>query len=167
MARREKMTPQPKIKEKGTKEAPQPKVKGKKGPQPKVRDQAPQPKVRQSKKIDRNSDNVTFFDMIRRLHAAKKARQAEEGGRNKKQFEKNRQALVNEAQIETTLANQFQEYVDQLLQGELNSFTLTITSEAYPYFNAMVKSKKYANIKVQKLQGLQYIVQLRNADMLL
>lgn len=156
MAKREQKAPQPKMKENGFKAA----------PQPKVLDRAPQPKVRQTK-IDRNSEEVTFFDMIRRLRAASKARQAEEGGRNKKQFEKNRQALVNEAQIETTLAIQFQTYVDQLLQGELNSFTLTITSEAYPYFLAMLQSAKYSNLSVKRLKEFQYRVKLKDTDMIM
>ena len=54
MAKREQKAPQPKMRDAA--------------PPPKVLDRAPQPKVRQTK-IDRNSENVTFFDMIRSLRA--------------------------------------------------------------------------------------------------
>lgn len=137
--------------------------KEKRGPQPRVI----QPKEKKPKKIDRKSEKVTFIDMIVRLHAASKARKAEEGERNRKQFEKTRQAVISEAQIETTLAIQFQEYVDKLSQGELKSFTMTITSEAYPYFMAMVRADKYSNLRITKIQEFQYKVRLRNSDMLI
>ena len=112
-------------------------------------------KVKKKKIMDRG-----ILNYIKRLWIASKAGRDERGYGESENFKKMKSSALNELDIESSVYKTFSEKVGELLNGKIDSFTITIKKEAYSYFTIMSKRKEFSNLIIEQLDTLTYKVVL-------